>query len=80
MNADRKRWVRIKPTYVVGSLVLVVYGLFVLIPFLWTATIAFKPPEDFVSTPREFCRAHPPSCTSSHSMASTHGQDFATVL
>ncbi|MCZ7532691.1 MAG: carbohydrate ABC transporter permease [Acidimicrobiia bacterium] len=51
MNADRKRWVRIKPTYVVGSLVLVVYGLFVLIPFLWTATIAFKPPEDFVSTP-----------------------------
>ncbi|NHZ70507.1 MAG: ABC transporter permease subunit [Proteobacteria bacterium] len=41
----------ITPAYVVGSLVLITYALFVLIPFLWTATIAFKPPEDFVSVP-----------------------------
>jgi multiple sugar transport system permease protein len=49
VNASKRG--RIKPAYVVGSIVLVLYALFVLIPFLWTATIAFKPPEDFVSIP-----------------------------
>jgi len=47
----RRKRRRAKPAHVVGSLVLIAYGLFVLIPFLWTATIAFKPPEDFVSIP-----------------------------
>ena len=42
---------RVRPAYVVGSFILIAYALFVLIPFLWTATIAFKPPEDFVSIP-----------------------------
>ncbi len=42
---------KIKPGYVVGSVALILYALFILIPFLWTATIAFKPPEDFVSIP-----------------------------
>ncbi len=36
---------------VLGSVALIAYALFVLIPFFWTATIAFKPPEDFVTTP-----------------------------
>lgn len=49
--ARQTRRSRIRPAHVVGSLVLIGYGLFVLIPFLWTATIAFKPPEDFVSIP-----------------------------
>jgi len=46
----RKRF-RIRPAYLLGSLVLIAYAVFVLAPFIWTASIAFKPPDDYISVP-----------------------------
>ena len=42
---------RVKPGYLIGTLVLITYAVFVLAPFIWTVSIAFKPPEDYVSVP-----------------------------
>jgi len=46
----RRRY-RFRPAYLVGSLALVAYAIFVLAPFIWTASIAFKPPEDYTAVP-----------------------------
>lgn len=42
---------QVRPAYLIGTLVLIAYAIFVLAPFIWTASIAFKPPEDYTSVP-----------------------------
>ena len=58
-----RRRFQVRPAYVIGTLVLIAYAVFVLVPFIWTASIAFKPPEDYVAIPprlipSEWTRVH----------------------
>lgn len=49
--------------YIIGTVILLAYALFVVAPLIWTTSIAFKPPEDFSAVPP---RLWPSEFTLSH--------------